>query len=203
MSTKRKKGNEVIFGGIVAIIICTLLGTGVYMLKNIRGSDEATDTAASVDQASTDYFSVYGADSQAVNTEVNFYIELPKELTLTEKLKAIADRLSRFKFNELPIEIKGIDEKDGRKIAVVNLKEHPWNEAMEEPPVQVGNRGATWRYLHFQGSLGGEFTSKTLVETFLQQEYKGEWIDGVTFLYGGNPIEEFEHVQLSGVFFND
>jgi hypothetical protein len=37
-------------------------------------------------------------------------------------------------------------------------------------------------------------TSESLIETLLQREYNGEWIDAVKFLYNDSPIDDhFQH----------
>ena len=65
----------------------------------------------------------------------------------------------------------------------------------------IGSNFETWRYLYFQGSTGGQFTSYSLRMTFLQPGYSGEWIDAVRFYYEGQPIREgdWTHLSLSGV----
>ncbi|MEO0097764.1 MAG: hypothetical protein ABIK78_06695 [candidate division WOR-3 bacterium] len=137
-----------------------------------------------------EYFPIYGADKKAEKEEINFYVPIPKKLPLIEKLKIIADRLSRFEFGGLLINVLKIEEKDNKKIAIVDLREFTSADSNNSFP--------SWRAGYFQGSTGGYFTSLTLIKSFLQEDYKGEWIDGIKFYYEGKPIleEEWEHIFL-------
>ncbi len=122
---------------------------------------------------------VYTANIDTYKRETEYYIIIPKKILLEEKLKVMADILTK-SFANLPIEVMRIDNKEGKLIAVINLKEN-------------SESNATWNTLYFQGSCGGTVISTTLIETFLQRDYEGEWIDGVKFLYHGGDVQ-FEHV---------
>lgn len=100
---------------------------------------------------------------------------------MEERLQAITKGLSDQVF-KLPMELLEIREIFNQKIAIVNVMEthdstdlYPWNSG------------------YFQGSTGSAITSITLIESYLQKGYEGDWIDGVKFLYEGDIIE-FEHV---------
>lgn len=140
-------------------------------------------------------FPVYTANVDTYKKEIEFYIYVPKDLSLKEKLDVIGDKLSRYRFSNLPIELSGIEEENGKKIAVIKLEESVQNQEAED---YTELKGRTWRTHYFQGSCGGTVTMTTLIETFLQREYKGEWIDGVVFNYSAERNVEFEHV--SGLF---
>lgn len=135
-------------------------------------------------------FPIYDANIDNYEKEVTLYISIPKTYKLNQKLREIGNKLSQYCFNGLPIELKHIKDIEGKKIAVVNLKESTINEGLDiEDKI-----GYTWVDNYFQGSTGGMQTYVKLVETFLQRDYKGEWIDGVEFLYEGSKID-FEHVE--------
>lgn len=142
-----------------------------------------------------EYFPIYGSDEQAEKEEINFYVAIPKNLSLIEKLKIIAERLSRFKFGGLPINVLRIEEKNNKKVAIIDLREFITSDSTGYLP--------SWRKMYFQGSTGGYFTSLTLIKSFLQEDYKGEWIDGVKFYYEGKPIleEEWDHIFLHKTFY--
>jgi len=143
------------------------------------------------DKETVEYFKVYGADKEVNSEEVNFYIAIEKNLSLLEKLRLIADRLSRFKFNHLPIKVLKIENINGKKIAIIELKE------------RKGLR-VSWRFDYFQGSAGGHFTTITLTKTFLQKNYKGKWIDGIKFYYEDKPISgDWDHIFLSGIIYRE
>lgn len=171
---------------IIAVIITALLvGGGAYLWNMMAIKGMKVDKEF-------EFFPVYGPDREAMNAEINFYVRIPKNLPAIEKLKILADKLSRFKFG-LPIEVLRVKEQKGRKIAVINLLEHKETDINSE---------LTWRSVYFQGSTGGFFTTKTLIETFLQEDYSGEWIDGVEFYYEGKSISnDWDHISLSGTIY--
>jgi len=135
-------------------------------------------------------FPIYDANEESNEKEVIFYTPFPKTLKLNEKLRGIGNKLSQYCFNGLPIELEYIKDIEGKKVAVINLRESYINEGLDiEDKV-----GYTWLDDYFQGSTGGMQTYIRLVETFLQRDYKGEWIDGVEFLYEGSKIN-YEHIE--------
>lgn len=140
---------------------------------------------------SFDIIPIYTANIDTYKREVGVYTSLPKGKALEEKMDYIAETLSRQYFYGLPIEIVKIEAVDGRSVVVVSLEETPENQGITDI---TKFKGRSWAGTYFQGSAGGTITSTTLIETFLQKEYKGEWIDGVKFLYNGKEIG-FEHVE--------
>ena len=95
-------------------------------------------------------------------------------------MKELSKTVSEKKFDKLPIEVKSIDTVNGKKVATINL----------------AYSGTKQWVPKFQGSTGGAVTSNTLIENFLQSnnKSKGEWIDGVKFLYNNETIE-YDHVS--------
>lgn len=49
-----------------------------------------------------------------------------------------------------------------------------------------------WAAGYLQGSTGAEITSSSLINSFLQKNIKGTWIDGVQIFYNGKTCD-FEH----------
>ena len=136
-----------------------------------------------------DFLPVYGLDSSVNQEEINFYVAVQHSASVEDKLNKLADRLSRFRFDHHPVEVKGIGSQEGRTVAVIDLRE-PAGDAYG------------WRTGYFQGSAGAHATQTTLTKTFAQPDYSGEWVDGVKFLYEGEPIGEadWSHMSLSGIF---
>ncbi len=134
-------------------------------------------------------FRIYGYDDYADSVVVSFYLIIPETLSLTEKLKELANKLKKYVFQNHPINLLRVENRDNKKIALIDLKE----------PDSSGKY--TWRNGFFQGSSGGHATTIILIKTFLQEEYKGEWIDGVGFYYEGKPIlnEDWDHISLGGI----
>lgn len=118
--------------------------------------------------------------------EVHFYVRVPGDLPLKGKLDNLADQLSQLRFGGLPIEVKAIEMKDSRSIAIINLRED-------------GRERWGWKGGYFEGSSGGHSTSIELIHNFLQYDYDGEWIEGVWFYYEGKPVSEYfggDHIPL-------
>lgn len=135
----------------------------------------------------TDHFfkiHTHNPNSYVGEIKISTYVAIREDLSLFEKLKLLADMLSRFRFGNLPINVLKIENRDTKKIAIVELEEKegryfPWS----------------WRGQYFQGSTGGDITTATLVETLLQRDYEGDWIDGVEFYYEGKPMRgDWDHV---------
>lgn len=125
-------------------------------------------------------FPIYTVNWFDGNLEILFYTSLPKDFSLEEQLNSIGNKLSQYCFEGLEIDLVEIKEIENKKVAVVNLKESGKDD------------GKRWTTSYFQGSSGGSATSTQLIETFLQRDYWGKWINGVEFLYENNKID-FEH----------
>ncbi len=124
--------------------------------------------------------SIYTIDENSLEPNESSTIEVNETLTLEDKIKALAKELSEKKFDKLTIEVKSIDNVDGKKVATINLTDSGTKKWVQK----------------FQGSTGGAVTENTLIENFLQSnnKSKGEWIDGVKFLYNNEKIE-YQHVE--------
>lgn len=128
--------------------------------------------------------SIYTIDENSLEPNESSTIEVNENLSLEDKLKELSKAVSEKKFDKLAIEVKSIDTVNGKKVATINLAD-------------TDNKWVP----KFQGSTGGSVTANTLIENFLQSnnKSKGEWIDGVKFLYNNEAIE-YEHASdLSNV----
>ncbi|MCK8827381.1 hypothetical protein MWH25_06440 [Natroniella acetigena] len=192
---------------LIIVIILVLVFLGGILYWGSFGDGQITDNNKDIvgfnKATNSTLFPIYGPDERADDIEVNFYIQIIDDLEQFEKLEVIANRLSRFRFDFLPIKVLEIEEENGREVAVINLEEHQWNRAKDERPTFRGSAGVTWYLDYFQGAADGHFTSVTLIKSFLQPEYEGDWIDGVKFLYQGEPIheEDWNTVALEGIFY--
>lgn len=184
---RRRKSVYIIYIVIAVIVIAILYFTG----RGEKGGEKKYE-----------YLPVYGVSAETGGAEVNFYIKVAEDSSIKNKLNRLAEGLSRYKFN-LPVNLVEIEKRGEGNVAVINLRENPWNRDMKGPPELSGVAGLTWKYNYFQGSTGAGNTSITLRKTILQPEYEGDWIDGVIFLYEGEKIkkESWDHLELSGIFF--
>jgi len=143
--------------------------------------------SGSPDKLPADLLKIYSYNAQADIGTVGFCLVAPNDYTLTQKLGLAADVLMKYAFGKGLIEIKRIEQRGDKKIAVVDLR-----ETKDYPDA--------WKGQYFQGSTGGTATTFILSNTFLQPDYTGAWIDGVEFLYEGKAINanEWDHIFLHG-----
>jgi cell division protein FtsB len=159
-----------------------------------KSIEELKEENKNINKNST--YPIYSADINTYDKEVIFGAYIAEKLPLKDKIDALAKTLSEVCFSNLPIEILEITEVDGKKVAVINLKESEENQKVVD---NLKFEGQSWSRNYFQGSTGGVITSVGLIETFLQKDYKGQWVDGVKFLYN-NKIIDFDHaLNLSEV----
>lgn len=160
-------------------------------IKEEQEKIPSTENKPSTENTVTkDTLSIYSVDPNTMEIKQNSTVEVNADDSLNDKLSKLANAISKSDFNSLPIEIKSIDTINGKKVATINLSETSANKGVTNPSEL---KSPNWRS-NFQGSAGGQITSDSLLETFLQIQYKGEWIDGVRFLYENENIE-FEHVS--------
>lgn len=134
-------------------------------------------------------FPVHTANIDTYEKEISLYMTIPKDASIKDQLDVLAQKLSNYNFRKLPINVLRIEEVDNKKIAVVNLE-----ETKKEDNLEVYS--PTWNTGYFQGSAGGLITTVTLVDTFLQRDHEGDWIDGVRFLYNNKETKEFEYEHV-------
>jgi hypothetical protein len=134
------------------------------------------------------------SESYKLIPSVERLITIPKNQSLERKVGDLLDSISKNNFHNLKIELLSITETtEGKKSLLVNLKENPGFII----PDSLGNYHSWYEF--FQGSMGGEQTTIILIESILQREFTGDWIDEVEFKYQNEKIGEWDHTFLSGV----
>lgn len=157
--------------------------------NNEKNDSEKEDASKKEEENTEVSLSLYSADVDSLELTKIGSLKVEKDAPLKDKLDKLASELSKNVFSSLPITVTKIETIDGKKIATVNLSET--NESKQLSDLADYN-GDTWLRHKLQGSTGASVTSKSLIETFLQRDYTGEWIDGVKFTYEGEePF--FEH----------
>lgn len=124
-----------------------------------------------LDEHDEAYLSFYGSDKTAENVVRHYYASIPNG-SLEEQVSFVAQTLSKYSFNNYPIDVLRIENIEGQRIAFVDLK----NPAEDDDG---------WIVHYFPGSTGGIMTADTLIETFLQRTLAIDWIDGIHFSYEG------------------
>ena len=135
--------------------------------------------------------SIYKLYSTDVNTgrQLSTDITIANSLSLNEKLNTITSKLSQVYFKNLPIKVLKIEEINGKKIATIDLEESDANKKKSD---MADYSEPNWAAGFLQGSTGAGITSSSIINSFLQKNMKGEWIDGIKVLYNNKPCE-FEH----------
>ena len=136
-------------------------------------------------------------ENEAVNSDVlivDKYLKIERDLPLVRKIQIILDSINSSYFHDATLEYYGIDSIHGLNILKVNLVE---KDGLKEDHIYNLNRD--W-YDYFQGTTGGYATTTILIESILQRQYKGGWVDGVMFYWHRQPFPfEMDHVKLSGL----
>lgn len=148
--------------------------------------EDEKQEGAEVDKEKTVDFKVYTLDVNDTDKVLEFSkVELKENTTVEEKLKELCSALEKdyFKDKNAKIEFKSIDEKN---IATINLvNKDAWSQ-------------------HFQGSTGGMISQATIVETLLQKDYAGKWIDGLNVIVDGTTGDDlFEHAPFIETFYRN
>jgi uncharacterized protein YaiL (DUF2058 family) len=161
--------------------------------KDLTNKLEAEKQGNSTDKpainSKNSIYTIYTANVDSYKKEADAYVYIPDSTKLKQKLTIVANVLSEGYYNNLPIEVVKIEEVDNKKIAVINLNESQENQGVKD---YEKFKGKTWATQYLQGSAGGSMTSTALIETFLQKNHTGEWIDAVRFLYNNGSCD-FEH----------
>ena len=172
----------------------TILGIQVLMLVSACKSNT---TSKEIDELAL-FTTIEVFDSASLSYKlvpsVERMISIPKNESIEKKISTLLDSVSNNNFHNLKIEVLSINETtEGKKSLVVNLKENPGFKV----PDSLGNY-RNW-YDFFQGSMRGEQTTIILIESVLQREFSGDWIDEVEFYYRNEKMGEWDHVFLSGI----
>lgn len=175
---------------VLALIVGFGAAMGIYFIEK-RNCERTITQMQSVNLQNVyrlnEFKAVIGLDDNGNKTDM-FYVKIPQALPLQVQLNEMAKALSEFCFAFLPVEVLGIQEYEGKKVAVINLREFEGFDSAKSW------QGPSWAYGYFQGTAGGEATSTILIESFLQRDNPMPWIDGVVFLYEDHVLTEFEHV---------
>lgn len=156
--------------------------TGSENEKEDGNKDSENKGNENTKEETTIDFKIYTADVNDTDKIIDFEtIKLKENTSVEEKLKELCAALEKdyFKDENAKIVFKSIDEKNIATIDLVN--QEAWSQ-------------------HFQGSTGGMISQATIVETLLQREYSGKWIDGLNVLVDGTSEELFEHAPFIGTF---
>ncbi len=156
-------------------------------IQTLEGEDEPIVESPQLD--GEEELPVFGADDQG-KMVFKSSVVLKTDEPLINKMQFLADELGKAVFGNLKMEAKSIEKIENKEILTINLLEGTGDKD-----------GKGWVDSYFQGSTGGKSTETALIETFLQREYGGRWIQGVMFTLDGEKIN-LDHVpNLAGPIF--
>ena len=121
---------------------------------------------------------ILSKDANTNETIVTGSVSIDEKSPIEDKLNLVISEVSKLQFENAPIKCLKIED----NIAYIDISEDK-NENY-------------WSNRFFQGSTGANITCYTLVESLLQREYEGKWIDGIYFTYEGKTDVEFDHVDV-------
>lgn len=124
---------------------------------------------------------IYAFNVETEDIVIKDKFQVKKYIDLEQKLLLLSEKLSKENFEGKKIVLSEIKNEKGSKIAYFDLRDT--------------NEQDSWNP-YFQGSLGGFSTKLSLVETFLQRDFAGKWIDGIKISYNGS-FKEFDHINFS------
>ena len=130
---------------------------------------------------------IYTSNIETGASENHSVVSVLKLLPINKKMSHLALKLSNENFQGKPIVLKEIVIEEGKKIAYFDLQDK--NKDISSPD--------NW-YSSFQGSTGAQSTLNSIVDTLLQKEFKGDWIDGINLTYNGQYIE-FDHISFENI----
>ncbi|GIM31645.1 hypothetical protein [Paraclostridium bifermentans] len=169
------------------IFICLLVLSGCNNKVDVKGDNKSeiqvssnlnTDKQNEEKNSKTYDAKIISMDSNTSEKKIISDIKIDDNLSMNDKVNIIIKEVSKLQFKNAPIELIKIEN----NIAYINIKEDKENKL--------------WSNKFFQGSTGASVTTYTIVESLLQRDYKGKWIDGIYITYEGKTNVEFDHIDV-------
>lgn len=130
-------------------------------------------------------FNIYTLNIETEDIIIKKQIEISKSQSIDKKIEVLVDSLSKENFEGKKIKFNGIKNEEGKKIAYFDLADT--------------NEKDSW-FSYFQGSFGAFSTKISIIETLLQRDFEGKWIDGIKLTYN-DKFEEFDHINFDDVIY--
>ncbi|WGX75552.1 hypothetical protein QJS64_16530 [Paraclostridium bifermentans] len=169
------------------IFICMLILSGCNNKVDVKGDNKSeievssnlnNDKQNEEKNSKTYDAKIISIDSNTSEKKTISDIKIDDNLSMNDKVNTIIKEVSKLQFKNAPIELIKIEN----NIAYINIKEDKENKL--------------WSNKFFQGSTGASITSYTIVESLLQRDYKGKWVDGIYITYEGKTNVEFDHIDV-------
>lgn len=130
-------------------------------------------------------FNIYTLNIDTEDIIIKNQIKTFKNQSLEKKIEFLTKKLSEENFEGKNIKFTGIKEEKGEKIAYFDLTDT--------------NEKDSW-FPYFQGSFGAFTTKLSIIETLLQRDFEGKWIDGIKLTYNGK-FQEFDHISFDDLIY--
>ena len=111
----------------------------------------------------------YTKDLETQKIKEGVKTTITSKATLQEKLNLLASHISQQHFNGLPLIVESIEDNN----AVIKLVDDEKNYTN------------SWTNKYFSNEANYELNSACLIESFLQRNYDGDWVETIEFVYDG------------------
>lgn len=154
-------------------------------LKEVQTPSEDENVAQEVVEES---YTLYTRDVNSWEITPLGEVQVDGNLSLQDKVQAVANELSKECFEGLEIEVEEIKQIGENEVAMINLKDEGQNQS------------PNWMVNFFQGSTGAGITATSLEESLLQRASTYPWVDGIEIQYNGQPLVA-DHIEFSNVIY--
>lgn len=171
---------------LCVVFIVVLILTGCSSKNNVKSDNETSikvsknlNNSKKNKKENTNIYDarIISIDANTNKNKVIGNIKINDNLTMENKIQLVIKEVSALQFENAPIELTKIEN----NIAYINIREDKENKL--------------WSSRFFQGSTGSNITSYTLVESLLQRDYEGDWVDGIYITYENKADIEFDHID--------
>lgn len=103
-------------------------------MESSSAADEKKETKPAESKVS---LYIYTEDANSMELQQSKSIEVNSDASLADKIKFLADGISKNNFDSLPIEVKSVNKVSGKTIATINLKDpsnkkNAWNQMFQD-----------------------------------------------------------------------
>lgn len=130
---------------------------------------------------------IYTTNPDTGISEVYTSTSVLRLLSIEKKINHLSLKLSEQLFNGKSIVLLKITTESNKKIAYIDLQDESKDISSTD----------NW-YSAFQGSAGAQSTLTSIVETLLQKEFQGDWVDGIKLTYNGE-FRDFDHISFEDI----
>lgn len=179
---------------ILLLLACGLIFTGYTRNTSaVNKDDEAEVEVVEIKNVKTEQFKIYDGDYGSYKEELAKVIEIEENLELEDKFDRLMKSLSETLYDDYKIETR-IEDRDGKKIAIVNLVEEASSEMKSFENIYKNmkdeDKQNTWKYKFTSGVAKAIVILESFDATIMQYDYDGEWIDGYMIYHNSETLKD-------------